>query len=253
LATVFCVTRPDPHTTYDRWLQERTPARNREASAVAWSVLAGLLLGAGFVISLAVVNAADSPASGRIGAAGTPPPSSLPDFLDDADEHETPDSTATMTRSPSHTPTAVPPTPTATPTPVPATPTPALPTPTPVTPAPTEAPPQARDSQVDPYGAVEAVATWYGLVESGQFDAAYALWSERMKATFPRAGNLDQRWANTADIRIHSIGLSHAQGSAATVYITFTEHSNAGGSRRFEGWWDVTLTDSGWLLDWPTF
>ena len=99
----------------------------------------------------------------------------------------------------------------------------------------------------------DSVAAWYAYVENGQFDEAYGLWSPRMKGNFPRQGNLDGRWANTADVTIHELYVAEQTATTAKVQIRFTETYDAGGSRQFTGWWDLVLIDGRWYLDNPTF
>ena len=145
--------------------------------------------------------------------------------------------------------------PTASPTPEP-TPEPiAAATPAPAAPAPPPAaatPPQtvAVAMAVTPD---QTVATWYSHVEDGAFDAAYALWSDRMKANFPRAANLDNRWANTADVRIIQLYVAEQTATTAKVQIEFVETKDDGSSRHFIGWWELIRSGDGWLLDWPHF
>jgi hypothetical protein len=153
------------------------------------------------------------------------------------------------------------PTPPPTPPPTPGAPTPA-PTsaPTPVAPAP---PPTATPEPVPPTpapvvvaavaGADEAVAAFYGHAERQEFDAAYALWSERMRAQFPRRENLDERFDNTADIAIVSLFVAEQSGGWAAVQVDFVETYDGGSSRRFIGWWEVILVDGRWVLDQPHF
>lgn len=99
----------------------------------------------------------------------------------------------------------------------------------------------------------QTVATWYSYVVNGDFDAAYALWSDRMKANFPREGNLDNRWRDTAQVSINQIYVTQQSGSSANVFIDFVETKENGSSRRFVGSWDLVRSGDGWLLDNPNF
>jgi hypothetical protein len=156
---------------------------------------------------------------------------------------------------------SVSPTPPPTPPPTPAAPT-SVPTSAP-TPPPPEPPPAATPEPQPPSeppvvvaaiaGADQAVVAFYGHAERQEFDAAYALWSDRMRAQFPRRENLDERFDNTADIAILSLFVAEQSGAWAAVQIDFVETYDGGSSRRFIGWWEVILIDGRWVLDQPHF
>jgi hypothetical protein len=152
-----------------------------------------------------------------------------------------PSPTVASTASPTVAPTAVP---TDAPTPEP----------TPATPAPTDAlqpePTAVTVAVTDP---VEAVAAFYANVAEGDFDAAYALWSDRMKERYPRVGNLDQRFAETTDITFHDLRLADLSGGTATVQANFTETYESGSSRTFIGYWRLVNVDGRWVLDEPHY
>ena len=99
----------------------------------------------------------------------------------------------------------------------------------------------------------QTVATWYSYVEDGEFDAAYALWSNRMKANFERQGNLDNRWRDTADVTFTQLYVVEQTQTTAKVQVDFIETKDDGASRRFIGWWDLVRSGDGWLLDHPNF
>jgi hypothetical protein len=151
--------------------------------------------------------------------------------------------TATPAASPT-TATPEPATPTATPVapPAEATPEPAPPT----TPAPTPAPVAVASAQ-------DAVVAFYSAVEDGRFDQAYALWSDRMKDEYPRQGNLDDRWADTADVTFTELRVAEQTDNTATVQANFVETYDSGGSRQFIGYWRLVRVDGRWLLDEPTY
>lgn len=149
--------------------------------------------------------------------------------------------TAQPTASPTAAPTLAPtPAPIAAATPAPVEPPPAVPAPTPVMVAMAITPDRT-------------VASWYSLVEDGEFDAAYALWSDRMRASFPREGNLDNRWRDTADITFTELYVAEQTQTTAKVQVEFVETKEDGSSRRFIGWWDLVRSGDGWLLDQPHF
>ena len=163
------------------------------------------------------------------------------------------------------------PTPTAEPTQAPvaaATPEPTIapaiaPTPEPVVPttppAPAEpSPPPVVAAEPDPAVVavaepVDAVVAFYVNAADGNFDAAYSLWSDRMKATFPREGNLDDRFANTASITFHELYVAEMSGDTATVQANFTETYDSGASRVFIGYWELIRVNGRWLLDAPHY
>ena len=153
---------------------------------------------------------------------------------------------------------------------------PATPAPTPgatatPAPAPTAAPPSAPPSVGPPPATVPstpvptaaavavvgppeaAVATFYRHVLAGEFDAAYAVWSERMKSTYPRDGNLDERFDQTADITFSELFTAERTDTTAVVQANFTETYDSGGSRNFIGYWRLVLVDGRWLLDEPHY
>jgi hypothetical protein len=164
-----------------------------------------------------------------------------------------PDPTPTPTASPDPTPapTEAPPTPTPTtaPTPEPVVAATVAPQPTVVAPAPT-APPVITAAAGSPD---DAVIAFYRHVESSRFDEAYALWSPRMKAIYPRSENLDQRFDDTASIAFSQLYVAEQSGSTATVQANFTEVYVGGSSREFIGYWRLIRTSDGWLLHEPTY
>ncbi len=143
--------------------------------------------------------------------------------------------------------------PTSTPTPTPsrrpartATPAPTLP----ITPLPTTEPASVAVALA---GAADTVADFYRYVAAGEFDAAYGLWSDRMKATYPRQGNLDERFANTASVTFQALYMTEQHANNATVQANFTQTYDSGASRQFIGYWRLTRRDGRWLLDEPHY
>lgn len=154
------------------------------------------------------------------------------------------------------------PAPTADLTPAPA----ATPAPTPVmtpapqpTPAPTPAhqPPTATPEPTAVVVALgqpdDAVAAFYREAAAGNFDAAYALWSGRMKATYPRDENLDGRFAKTELVSFDALHTVERTATSATVQANFTESYEGGGSRQFIGYWRLILVEGRWVLDEPHY
>ena len=201
--------------------------------------LAGWPLAIGLVLVLALVGFAGARllAPGVASDPGVVVPSVSPGGA--AFAQSTPSPTPTPTASPTATPTVAP-----TPTPAPPTPPPAVATPAPA--APTPAP-------VAVIGPQDSVVAFYARVEAGEFDAAYALWSERMKATYPRQANLDDRFAETADITFSTLFVANQTDARATVQANFIETYDNGSSRSFRGYWDLVRVGGRWLLDAPTY
>ena len=136
-------------------------------------------------------------------------------------------------------------------TPAPATATPvATPTVTPATPPPSVTPTPVVVAMSDP---TDAVAAFYGYASSGQFDAAYSLWSERMRAIYPRQENLDKRFDQTASIDFQQLSVVEQTADSATVQANFTETYDSGSSQVFVGYWRLVLVDGVWLLDEPHY
>ena len=144
--------------------------------------------------------------------------------------------------------------PTATPEPPTSTPLPTA-TPSPEPPPPTTPPQTGQQigAPLDSESAAGRVIQWYDLVVARRFDEAYALWSDRMKANFPRQGNLDGRWANTVSVAVNDVRPLSQSGERMTVAIDFVETLTDGTSRRFVGSWQLVASNDGWLLDSPSF
>jgi hypothetical protein len=119
-------------------------------------------------------------------------------------------------------------------------------TPAPATPAPAII--VARTATPD-----ETIATWYSHVANGNFDAAYSLWSDRMRATYPRQENLDERFAQTAAITFGQLEVVQQGQRTATVQANFVETYDSGSSREFVGYWELVAVDGRWLLDAPHY
>lgn len=133
--------------------------------------------------------------------------------------------------------------------------TPATPTPVARTP-PTDAPPAPPETAPPAIAMVapdDAVAAFYEHVVAERFDEAHALWSDRMKATYPRATNLEGRFDSTESITFDALFVASQSASEATVQANFTERYEGGSSRQFIGYWRLVRVDGRWLLDEPNY
>jgi hypothetical protein len=99
----------------------------------------------------------------------------------------------------------------------------------------------------------DAVAAFYAYVVDEEFDAAYALWSDRMKAQYPREDNLDGRFDDTAAITFTQLSTVERSADRAVVQANFVEEYDTGRSREFIGFWELVLVDGRWLLDQPHY
>ena len=97
------------------------------------------------------------------------------------------------------------------------------------------------------------MADFYARVVAEEFDAAYALWSDRMKAQFPRQENLDERFDQTAAITFTQLQTVERGVDRALVQADFVEEYESGASREFIGYWELVLVDGRWLLDQPHY
>ena len=123
-------------------------------------------------------------------------------------------------------------------------------------PAPTTPPVQTPEPTaviVAVAGPADTVAAFYAAVVDGAFDDAYALWSARMRATYPREVNLDSRFDETASITFQQLAVVEQGPGSATVQANFTETSDAGSSQDFIGFWRLVQVDGRWLLDEPHY
>ena len=170
-----------------------------------------------------------SPAPTASPAQPTTPPT--PEASPPPTPHPTPVEVATPAPTPVRTPAPA--------TPVPATPVPATPEPTAIVVA-----------AADP---ADAVALFYRHAVDEAFDAAYAMWSERMKQGFPREENLDGRFDETAAITFNQLRTVAEDAGRAVVQTNFVEEYESGATREFIGYWEVVLVEGQWLLDQPHY
>ena len=99
----------------------------------------------------------------------------------------------------------------------------------------------------------ETVLAFYQAVAGEDFDTAYALWDEGMRATYPREPNLDDRFDETAAITFSQLSVAEISGDSATVQANFTETYESGATRQFIGYWHLVLVDGQWLLAEPHY
>jgi serine/threonine-protein kinase len=228
---------PDPRALRSSAAGRRpSPTPRRAAAAAALAVLAGIALLAGGWMWETLRGGTDGLPGVVVGSPG----GALIEEL--ASSSALPTERAMATTSPRAAPSA---TPAATP-----APSSAPPAATPAVPAATPAPTVVVAAATEPD---DAVAAFYGYVEAKRFDEAYALWSERMKADYPRGPNLDERFADTADISFTELRVASRSASAATVQANFRETYRSGAARDFIGYWRIVLVDGRWLLDEPTY
>ena len=230
------------------------PPSERRRQTVPWAILgvaAAALLGIGIFIGLALhepAPQAETAASPGI-EVGVPGGEVISQAPPTPTVHVTP--AATPTVAPTIAPT---PAPTVAPAP---TPTPVATTAPQPTVAPTASPPPATPAPTAIVVAAgqpgEAVTAFYRSVAAGDFEAAYSLWSGRMKATYPREENLDGRFGETAGITFQQLFVAEQTDRTATVQANFTETYDGGGSREFIGYWRLVLVDGRWLLDEPHY
>ncbi|HEY7199877.1 MAG TPA: hypothetical protein VIC57_06690 [Candidatus Dormibacteraeota bacterium] len=116
-----------------------------------------------------------------------------------------------------------------------------------VAPPPTAAPAAPSPSQPDAPDA--AVSRFYQLVQEHRFDDALALWSPRMRATYPPGENLYQRFADTTSIYPVSDRVTQPGDGSAVVAVDVIE-VRGGRTYHWVGSWYL-VRGSGWQLDQP--
>jgi hypothetical protein len=108
--------------------------------------------------------------------------------------------------------------------------------------------PVAQDTPVD------AVLSFYRLVEQHQFDRAAQLWTPRMWAAFPPSENIASRFGQTHQIvveRAEVVALDGRAGRATGAVVLREVFGSPPTARRYTGTWDLVRGDDGWLLDQP--
>jgi hypothetical protein len=99
-------------------------------------------------------------------------------------------------------------------------------------------------------GPTAAVANFYELVGRHEFETAAQLWTPRMRAAFPPAENIDQRFAQTQQVVVNRVEVESARGDTAVVGVDLNEQQPAG-RRHYVGTWSVVHAGEAWLLDQP--
>ncbi len=100
----------------------------------------------------------------------------------------------------------------------------------------------------------DAVRTFYSYLDQGQFDAAAALWTQRMQGAYPPAENIYSRFARTQALTVRRadvVQLDAASGRA-TVAVRLSEVVGPpSATREYVGNWYLVRGATGWLLDEP--
>ncbi len=96
------------------------------------------------------------------------------------------------------------------------------------------------------------VSTFYELVSNHQFGPAAELWSPRMRASFPPAENIDQRFSRTESIRLQRADVLSQDQVEATVAVDLLERGAGAGPRHYVGTWRLVRGADGWMLDEPS-
>jgi len=115
------------------------------------------------------------------------------------------------------------------------------------TPAVRAADPSAAVHATDPSAAVQ---DFYARVAAHDFQDAAALWSPRMRATFPPAQNIDQRFSRTRAVTVRRADVVSQNGDRAAVAVDLDEAA-ADGQHHWSGTWYEVRGPDGWLLDQP--
>jgi serine/threonine-protein kinase len=216
-------------------MRQRGSGRARGIAAIPLALVFVLLFAGAALGRLGTLNAA---------VADAPDPAPIPVASP---------ATVAPTHAPAHTQTVAPATPRPTPDPTP-TPT-ADPTPssTPVAGAvaatPAVATPRAQPTSADPRA---AVSLFYQMVSAHRYDEAAALWSPRMRATYPPSTNINGRFDATRSISVRSSQILSQNATSATVAVELVEVLTNGSARVWVGQWQLVRSGSAWLMDAPS-
>ncbi|HEV2123102.1 MAG TPA: hypothetical protein VGW38_10055, partial [Chloroflexota bacterium] len=99
-----------------------------------------------------------------------------------------------------------------------------------------------------------AVLAFYGALERGDLDTAAALWSPRMKAQYPPAQFVYERFRLTHEVavrRAEVISVDQAAGRAVVAVDLIEISGDPPATYHWVGTWEMTLGPAGWLLDQP--
>ena len=99
-------------------------------------------------------------------------------------------------------------------------------------------------------GPTAAVQDFYARVAAHDFNAAASLWSPRMRAAFPPAQNIDQRFSRTRAVIVRRADVVSQTDNNAAVAVELDEAADDG-SHHWSGTWQVIRAPDGWLLDQP--
>jgi hypothetical protein len=94
------------------------------------------------------------------------------------------------------------------------------------------------------------VHDFYARVAVHDFEEAAALWSPQMRAAFPPAQNIDQRFSGTRAVTVQRADVVSRSGDRAAVAVDLDEAA-ADGQHHWSGTWYVVRGPDGWLLDQP--
>ena len=144
----------------------------------------------------------------------------------------------------------------------PPVPTEVVPTTVPAATAPPAAVPPTRQPTPEPSltpvpvavtdSPVTALSSFYGAAATGNFSAAAALWSPRMRAQYPPAEFIDRRFAQTHSMTVNAARVVEQTADRAVLAVDLTEViGNPPETRRWVGTWTLVRSGSAWLLDAP--
>lgn len=108
--------------------------------------------------------------------------------------------------------------------------------------------PAIQSAGDDPAAAVDQ---FYQAVSAHRFDLAASLWSSQMRAAYPPAVYIDQRFADTQRIGVGSQRVLADAAGSALVYVDVLEVIG-GQTREWVGTWQLIQGGNGWLLNSPS-
>jgi hypothetical protein len=117
---------------------------------------------------------------------------------------------------------------------------------------PTASPTRATALPINAGDPRTTIASFYSLVSSKRYDDAAALWSTRMRATYPPATNIYGRFDATSAITVRGASITSLSDSSATVSVDILEVLKDGSARVWVGQWTLARAGGAWLMDSPT-